>query len=438
MALITLPIELLKKGQYVVGLDKSWDETPFRSHRFRIKDLSVIEELRASGVRMVTVDTERQNNVRGKTNLKVPEKDNALTSLVSPGTNIVSTLNDIHARLVGKYRYIFDELRREATPGKLVSTNELVHMVEMAETIGRKYPDAFLFLAHLQTNDDETFIHSVNTMFLSLYLSHFYNVSRDETVLWALAGLFHDIGKVLVPERILLKKDALTPEEFLLIKSHPTMGENIIRTKTTLPMIVSRVAGEHHLRKNGGYPDARLFEATDVVTRAIMILDSYDSITADRSYRTGVSPAKAIEKLAKEGEGSLDMAMAKRFFDAMGIYPVGTIVELHNNQIGVVVQHIRPSHPSESEYVPFRAESGVKVLPARTEPEVKVVPARYRFLTMMLRNGQGKQYRKPYLRLLSWSPEHKSPVLRTHNHSEFGLDWERLKRWQHVWVKPSR
>lgn len=290
----TIPVNRLQIGDHVIGIDKSWLETPFLSHRFRIRSKEDIERLRASGVSMVTIEADS------------PEQDNPalppppdsgetlpLREVSLPSYKVAEMLTSLHKYLVYKYKTLFEELRQMPESGK-VDTTPFVNALEEVEKLGRQYPDAYLFLAHLQSTDDETFIHSVNTMFLSLYLAHYQESTREDAILWGLSGLFHDLGKVHIPLEILHKTSPLTPEEWTVIQDHPVMGQKLLSGRSNLPSMVARVAGEHHVRRNGkSYPDNVLYAATDSVTRAIMILDTFDAMTSDRSYRRGVSPSKS-------------------------------------------------------------------------------------------------------------------------------------------------
>lgn len=277
-----------------------------------------------------------------------------------PSYKVAEMLTSLHKYLVYKYKTLFEELRQMPESGK-VDTTPFVNALEEVEKLGRQYPDAYLFLAHLQSTDDETFIHSVNTMFLSLYLAHYQESTREDAILWGLSGLFHDLGKVHIPLEILHKTSPLTPEEWTVIQDHPVMGQKLLSGRSNLPSMVARVAGEHHVRRNGkSYPDNVLYAATDSVTRAIMILDTFDAMTSDRSYRRGVSPSKALRKILEASRESLDPEWSTKFFLSMGIYPVGTVVELSDGEVGVVTKyHSRapPRNQSQNKPVLFRSDS---------------------------------------------------------------------------------
>lgn len=159
----TIPVNRLQIGDHVIGIDKSWLETPFLTHRFRIRSKEDIERLRASGVSMVTIEADSPE----QDNPALPPPDSAepllLKEVSLPSYKVAEMLTSLHKYLVYKYKTLFEELRQMPESGK-IDTTPFVNALEEVEKLGRQYPDAYLFLAHLQSTDDETFIHSVNTI----------------------------------------------------------------------------------------------------------------------------------------------------------------------------------------------------------------------------------------------------------------------------------
>ncbi len=270
---ISIPIENLRIGHYVVGMDKSWLETPFMTHRFFIHRKDEIDALRASGVKFVTVDLSRsrllspekkETSPNEKTGQQEPVHESAssdwnshdhLEEVTIPEFEAASLLADTHVRLVHQYKKLFQSLKNGKDTPTASDITFYKNALNEVSRLGRSYPDALLFMAHLQSTDDETYIHSVNTMFLAIYMAITKNVPQEEVGIWGMCGLFHDMGKCSIPAMILHKKEPLTLGEWDIIKSHPSVGEEILKTWNGLPPIVAKVAGEHHVRKNGkGYP----------------------------------------------------------------------------------------------------------------------------------------------------------------------------------------
>jgi hypothetical protein len=116
------------------------------------------------------------------------------------------------------------------------------------------------------------------------------------------SGLLHDIGKVGVDDRILRKPDALTAEEFAIVKKHPVIGENILAGLASLKAVLPGVRSHHENWSGGGYPDNLSGNAIPEMARIIAVADSYDAIISDRPYRSGL-PLPTLERMFRDDQG---------------------------------------------------------------------------------------------------------------------------------------
>lgn len=124
-------------------------------------------------------------------------------------------------------------------------------------------------------------------------------------------GLLHDVGKIGIPSAIINKQGKLTDEEYAIIKTHPVVGENILRKIHEIPMLVTG-AKYHHERYDGkGYPEGLSGEKIPVEARIIAVADAYDAMTSRRSYR-GVIPQAQVRAEMEKGIGTqFDPVFAK-------------------------------------------------------------------------------------------------------------------------------
>jgi len=123
---------------------------------------------------------------------------------------------------------------------------------------------------------------------------------HDEVTALRRAGQLHDVGKIAVPDSILLKQGPLTPDEWVVMREHPVVGEHIcspIRAfREVLPII-----RHHHERLDGsGYPDGLVGEAIPLPARVLQVIDIYDALTTQRPYKPALAPAEALDILAVE------------------------------------------------------------------------------------------------------------------------------------------
>jgi len=163
-------------------------------------------------------------------------------------------------------------------------------------------------------------------------------LQRIELELLGLGALLHDIGKLKIPSEVLDKPGRLTPEEYEIMKAHPVEGYQILKMDEGMPMESLEIVLHHHERINGkGYPEQLSADHISLITKMSSIVDVYDAITSDRCYHDGISPYKALQNIYSWAKDDFDQGLVEEFMSCMGIYPVGTVVELNDGQIGVVL-----------------------------------------------------------------------------------------------------
>jgi HD-GYP domain-containing protein (c-di-GMP phosphodiesterase class II) len=150
--------------------------------------------------------------------------------------------------------------------------------------------------------------------------------------------MLHDIGKMQTPLEILNKDSALTTEEFAVMQRHPIDGRDILMRHSNIYQGAIDVAYSHHENMDGsGYP--RKIKASGITdfTRIISLCDVYDAITSDRSYKKGASSLNATRIINDQVGRKFDAKLAQQFIDCIGLYPPGSVVELHSGEVGLVI-----------------------------------------------------------------------------------------------------
>lgn len=158
----------------------------------------------------------------------------------------------------------------------------------------------------VETRDKETKGHSERVSSLAAALAKDIGLCEEEVSRIQVAGLFHDIGKVGVPDTILLKNGSLTDEEFIEIKKHPAEGEKILSTYTPFKEMLPIVRGHHERYDGKGYPDKISGEEICLGARIIAVADSFDAMISNRTYRRGLGFEKTMEELQKGKDTQFD------------------------------------------------------------------------------------------------------------------------------------
>ena len=193
-------------------------------------------------------------------------------------------------------------------------------------------------LVDLRTQDDYTFAHSVNVCVLSLMTGITLGYSRERLALLGVGALLHDLGKVKIPEPILNKPASLTPEEYTIMQKHTIYGFELIMQSRDLGEEHALIALQHHESYDGtGYPFGISGKNFHELAQVVAIADKFDALTANRIYRKAYPPHEAYEMCAATGNYLFKDHIVKAFLHNIAAYPIGTLVELSNNQIAVVV-----------------------------------------------------------------------------------------------------
>lgn len=199
--------------------------------------------------------------------------------------------------------------------------------------------DIVIDLLDLKTIEGYVYEHSINVMIHSLVLGTTLGLNRPDLEKLALAACLHDIGMMFIPEEILKKRSPLTEQEILMIQTHAIKGYEFLKTKTELSPIIRVAALQHHKRYNDtGYPDSVSYENIHLFSKIIGVADTFDAMTSHRPYRKAEPVSEVLEYIMGSGGTLFDTTLTKAFILNINPYPVNTLVELSNGDIGVVTK----------------------------------------------------------------------------------------------------
>ena len=209
----------------------------------------------------------------------------------------------------------------------------------------RLNPNLKINIVDLRTYDDYTFSHSINVSVLSVVVGAVLGLDKYQLNELALGALIHDIGKVFCDKNIINKPARLTPEEYEEVKLHTVRGYNYLFTSDNIPLNAKLAVLSHHEKYNGlGYPENKSKEDIPLFGRIISVVDVYDALTSDRSYRKAMLPSQAFEYILSGYNTMFDPAVVEAFIKKVAFYPVGTCVKLSNGITGIVVENFDSSY----------------------------------------------------------------------------------------------
>jgi putative nucleotidyltransferase with HDIG domain len=251
----------------------------------------------------------------------------------------MATFKRMYLDAVSAAETVWESARTEQQPDATQArsmVDGLAHAVSQNRT-------ALLALTTLKQYDNYTFTHMVNVSILTMGQARALGIDGPLLREFGLAALMHDIGKVRTPLEILNNPDALTDEEFTILRRHPVDGAEILRATPDIPTLAPVVAFEHHLRMDGtGYPFAIRRESLNLGTMLCSIADVYDAMRSQRSYQKAFPSERILEVLKRNDGRQFDRHLVRRFTQLIGIYPAGSLVRLNTGEIAAVVTIYAP------------------------------------------------------------------------------------------------
>jgi putative nucleotidyltransferase with HDIG domain len=226
----------------------------------------------------------------------------------------------------------------------LVENNQIPSgekLFSAAENITRELtraPYAFLALTMIKDYDDYTYCHSVNVSVLAIAIARACNLSYHETQTIGVGALMHDLGKLRISSRIIKKPGPLSPQEFEEIKRHPELGAQIATQMDDIgPEILDIILGHHLQYDRSGYPHIDISPGSCPYVDIAGVADTYDALTTLRAYRHPNSPGVALRRLQQVAGTQLNPEYVQALSSILGNYPVGSLVRLVSNEIGLIV-----------------------------------------------------------------------------------------------------
>ena len=230
--------------------------------------------------------------------------------------------NSFNSVIHGEAEFNIDQLLTE-TDRVLMEGRNASHIMEMLHGI-RNY-------------DDMTFVHSLNVSLICNIFASWLKLSQEETRILTLAGLLHDVGKMLVPKEILTKNSKLEDGEYNIIKSHSIKGYQAIKD-SPVDIRVKYAVLMHHERCDGsGYPNGFVADQIDDFAKIVAIADVYDAMTSNRKYRNAVCPFDVVENFERDGFLKFDPGYLMTFMERIVMSYLHNMVRLNDGREGEVV-----------------------------------------------------------------------------------------------------
>ncbi|MDE2388505.1 MAG: DUF3391 domain-containing protein, partial [Betaproteobacteria bacterium] len=376
---IEVSVNDLQPGMFVSDLDRPWLETPYPIQGILVQSQNDIDKLKHYCTH-VYVDIDRSEPFVAQQHMLLATVSAASiagqSSMHHHGPRIATGASRVQPPVTSEAGESLDVLKRVNTYADVCTAEQeipaamkaysvasalfsdisinLEHDIKidmrkahevvdtLCESIIRN-PDAALLLAQLKTTGKELYDNAIKTSVHLLAFGRHLGLPRKELSILGLGGLLMDIGKLRLPKQIQHKRNmSLTPDERKLMKRHIAYGEEIVAQLSDAPEEVTKILLQHHERENGnGYPFGLYANQLHAYARMAAIVDCYEELIWGDTGTQGMKPFHALKELKENAQNGLNYSLVEQFAQCVGMFPVGSLVELNTGEIAIVLTHNR-------------------------------------------------------------------------------------------------
>lgn len=333
----------LMPGMYIVDSGINWLDNPYLYSADKLATSELIESILSEGYQEVFIDTERSSEDSLSEDVLIEaqfgetlEDSDVPEDFTPPETSLAVEMPAAKAAYTSAIelsRIYMDGIRR----GDNVDLHKAKGLVDSVLASLARNPDALMGLCKLRNTDNYTYSHSVNVSVLAIMFARHMSFPHNVQHAVGMAGIFHDLGKALVPLELINAPRQLTDEEFNILRKHPRLGYEHVKKTPGFTQDILLGIYDHHERFNGsGYPRGISGDTISLTGRILAMADVYDALSSRRPYKEAMLPHKVLGIMYQMRDEDFYPGFMENFIRMLGIYPVGSVVQLESGDIGVV------------------------------------------------------------------------------------------------------
>ena len=232
-----------------------------------------------------------------------------------------------------------DLAERKGTNYNIKSIDSIKQVIDDMMRVIYDNPHTLYCMTELMGTDMYTYNHSAEVAALSMLVAKSMKLNDTFIQKIGVGAILHDIGKMNIPAELLNKVEPLSQEEISLMKDHVVMGYELLKDNDFISPISRQIVLLHHEKLNGsGYPYMLSGDDIPIHVRIVTLCDIFNAISSNRAYKGRINADEALETIRAEAIYELDRDIYYHLLKVVNIYPVGTIVELSNGEIGIIIQ----------------------------------------------------------------------------------------------------
>ncbi|SCZ86241.1 HD-GYP domain-containing protein [Nitrosomonas mobilis] len=369
MAALEISVDDLQLGMYVSQLDRPWLGTPYLLEGVMIQSQEDIDQL-AQLCQTVFVDEttipasfKPKRIILVKASSHTPEvltSKKTASDQITPGELEKIERTPFH----GNQRYtdihpvdrelpvarqalevsisMLEEIHGHIEHGVKLDYRHAKEVVESLRESVVRNPDALLLLSRLRKTRHELYEKSVRSSVYLLALGRHLGLPREELSALGMGGLLMDVGQAQLPVEIQKKTGKLSTAEHEIFKRHVAYGETSVATTLDISEAVLAIVAQHHERENGsGYPRGLFANQLHPYARMAAVIDSYESLIEPARDMPAFRPFEALRELQTNSRGGLNSTLVEQFCQFIGVFPIGSLVELNTGEVAIVLAHNR-------------------------------------------------------------------------------------------------
>lgn len=376
--------EQLQVGIFVM-LEMNWLDHDFARNSFKIKTAEQLAQLQRLGLQRIQVDPTRSDA------RPLPSSASKLMAVPAAApqedTPAVLAKRERVARILEQRAAVAQcetQFIKAAAALKDINTNLFSRPLEAhqgADQLVQQMLDSILtnkdIAIHLMNDKvagEEMYFHSLNVTVLAMMLARELDMPATDIKQLGVGCLFHDIGKLDIPDRVRLKTETHTRAERNLMQQHTQYGL-ATAAKLGLSRAATDIIGQHHEHADGsGYPLQLDGARISALARIVAIVNTYDNLCNQPNLLDSVTPYEALSQMFAQQRQHFDAAPLNMFIRCMGVYPPGTIVRLSDDTLGMVVSvnSSKPLRPSILIYDKAVPKAEAIIIDLMTEPDITV------------------------------------------------------------------
>ncbi|MFV8454540.1 HD-GYP domain-containing protein [Vibrio owensii] len=355
MAAIKLTVDRIQPGLHI-RLPLKWNDHPFLLNSFKIKDQEQVEMIRHLGVKFVYFNPEQSDVSPLPANQPQAEvkKDDALDieaqKLWQEKQKRIEKLSAYRRRVIQcekEFERSLARMRSVMTKIRNRPADAVGEAKQLIDDIVDKLmcdDNVTLHLMNGKNEFEDIYFHSLNVAVIAMMIGRAKGYSAEQLKALSFAALFHDMGKIKIPTAILRKQTPLSEPESNYLKLHTKYGLDMANQIEDFPDSAKTVIAQHHeLRDGSGYPEGLKGDEIDELAQVIIVANAFDNLCHTPIASEQKIPYTALSHLYKNCKHLYKEENLNILIKFMGVFPPGTVVQLSNNMVGLVIS-VNASH----------------------------------------------------------------------------------------------